>query len=480
VSKIPVYIPAHVTLIDTLLPSSLTDRSTADGIRTVKLRLDAVVVACRALHLSLDENVDLEAIVSMEGIQVYTAAALVVALARFAGPGGSGDDTDGIRSRSPSPISRDTALQPEVGHETRHRPEPVAIVKVQEPMVSKRLCGSSDRHSLRRGSESQRMAIRLPAGNYYASNHMHSKLDTVLSMTPGEGGFTPALATSDAFEGYFSKRHSEARPASPSKPILKSSIPANDEEGTSASFTESSVPFRFHSRDPTPSLISGTTDRTSMALSDPPERGPRSISFASNDGETKKQIKNAIYGHVDLVSGSVGRQTSSEDPNVPMTPVSVSAARFRPRVQRGVTVASSISSIDGVDRPPSRRNSEIKPGRPQYIPRRHTTQAPNLGTPPRQGDLPGNRHSSVTRKASGSQGQPYSPPATPRRAMSPSFSDSPFMPSSRRTSFTSATSQSPAGRDSFKPLVVVKDIEGRVQTYVRPLYSLANSFKTLC
>jgi hypothetical protein len=450
---------------------SLTDRSTTDGIRTAKLRLDAVVAACRALHLSLDENINLEDIVIMDGIQVYTAATLVVALARFAGPrakqGGSGDDTDDIRSRSPSPVRRDTAHHSETGQGTRHRPEPVAIVKVHEETPSNRLSGSSDRQSLRRISESQRMAIRMPAGNYYASNPMHSKLDTVLSMTPGEGGFTPALATSDAFEGYFSNRHSDARPASPSKPILKSSIPASDEEGKSASLTESSVPFRFHSRDPTPSLISGTTDRTSMALSDPPERATRSISFASNDGETKRQIKNAIYGHVDIVNGQSDRQTPFEDP---MTPVSVSAARFRPRVQRGVTIASSISSMDGIDRPPSRRNSEIKPGRPQYIPRRHTTQAPNLGTPPRQGDLPGHRHPSITRKASGSQGQPYSPPATPRRAMSPSFSDSPWMPSSRRTSFTSAASQSPAGRDSFKPLVVVKDIEGRVQTYVRPLF----------
>jgi hypothetical protein len=189
---------AQASLTQTLSICSLTDRSTTDGIRTVKLRLDAVVAACRALHLSLDENINLEDIVIMDGIQVYTAATLVVALARFAGPrakqGGSGDDTDDIRSRSPSPVRRDTAHHLETGQGTRHRPEPVAVVKVHEETPSKRLSGSSDRQSLRRISEAQRMAIRMPAGNYYASNPMHSKLDTVLSMTSGEGGFTTCIA----------------------------------------------------------------------------------------------------------------------------------------------------------------------------------------------------------------------------------------------------------------------------------------------
>ena len=454
-----------------LLFYSLIDRTTIDTIRTAKLRLEAVVAGCRSLPLSLDGDGDLEAVVDMEGVQVYTAAALVVALARFAGPAGkqngSGHDDDDVRSRSPSPVPQRTALT-KTERERKRRPEPVAIIKVQGESPER----SSSSLQRRQSPQPQRMAIRLPAGNYYASNAMHSKLDTVLSMTPGEGGFTPAPAASDAFEGYFAKTHTEKRPVSPSKPILKSSPTTSEEEFTSASLTESSVPFRFHNRDPTPSLISGTTDRTSMALSDLPERAPRSISFASHDDDTKRQIKNAVLGHTDTVYSVNDRQTSSDDSAVPMTPVSVSAARFRPRVQRGMTVASSISSIDGIDRTPSRRNSEIKPGRPQYIPRRHTTQAPSSGTPARQGEPQGGRIPSVTRIASGSQSQPYSPPATPRRAMSPSFSESPFMPSSRRISFTSATSQSPAGRDSLKPLVIVKDIEGRSQTYVRVRLSL--------
>lgn len=400
----------------------------------------------------------------MEGEHVYTAAALVVALARFAGPGtkqaGSGDDDDDVLSRSPSPVSRVAGLPSEAGRDPRNRPEPVAVAKVHDEPGRR---NSSDSHR-RQLSQPKQMTIRLPSnpGRYHASNAMHSKLDTVLSVTPGEGGYTPMLASADTLGGYFDRQTTEKRPPSPARPILKSSLPASDSDVSSASLDESSVPFRFHSRDPTPSLISGTTARTSMALSDPPERGPRTISFASQDGETKRQIKKALQDHEVTTQALGNRQNPSEDV-VPITPVTTSAARFRPRVQRGMTVASSISSIDAVDRPPSRKNSER---RPQYIPRRHTTQAPASGFLPGQGESHAGRLPSVSRIASGSQGQPYSPPATPRRAMSPSFSDSPYMPSSRRNSFTSATSQSPAGRDSLKPLVIVKDVEGRSQTYV--------------
>jgi hypothetical protein len=409
----------------------------------------------------------------MEGIAVYTAASVIVALARHAGPhsklAGSGEEDEGMRSRSPSPelvTDRSTRRM-----QIKRQSEPVATVKLVDNSnkATPDRASLNDRHMARRTHQALGMAIRLPAGNYYASNPMHSKLDTVLSMTPGEGGMTPGIPTSKPSEGHYFGLHAHQRSTSPSETILQTPRQSQEDERKPPSQPESSVPFRYHSRDPTPSLVSGTTDRTSMALTDPPDKATRSISFASQDGEPRRRFKTSLQNHVDIV-GTFGDQIDLPDViSGPPTPVSLTGARFRPRVQRGVTMASSISSIDAVERTPSRRNSDIKPGRPQYIPRRHTTQAPPAGMNPRSGE---GRPQGMNRVSSGSAAQPYSPPATPRRAMSPSFSESPYLPSSRRTSFTSATSQSPAGRESLKPLVVVKDIEGKIQTYVRERFSL--------
>jgi len=439
-----------------------------DAFRTAKARFDAIIVSCQALQLSFEGNVRLENIASMEGIAVYTAASIIVALARHAGPhsklAGSGEEDEGTRSRSPSPEPvTDRSMRK---MQIKRQSEPVATIKVVDnsTKATPDRLSLNDQHTARGTYQASGMAIRLPAGNYYASNPMHSKLDTVLSMTPGEGGMTPGMPTSEPSEGHYFGLHAHQRSTSPSETILQTPRQSQEDERKPPSQADSSVPFRYHSRDPTPSLVSGTTDRTSMALTDPPEKAIRSISFASQDGEPRRRFKTSLQNHVDIVGAFSDQIDLPDVMSGPPTPVSLTGARFRPRVQRGVTMASSISSIDAVERTPSRRNSEIKPGRPQYIPRRHTTQAPPAVNNPRGGE---GRPQGMNRVSSGAAAQPYSPPATPRRAMSPSFSESPYLPSSRRTSFTSATSQSPAGRESVKPFVVVKDIEGKIQTYVR-------------
>jgi hypothetical protein len=412
--------------------------------------------------------VDFDDLPRMDGTEIYVAATVIVALARHAGPASKHkesseeDDNNDIEVTSRSPSINEAPARRKDNTRSQTRPENQSDAKRFSAPVP---TGSNDKlarelqhQPVKRLSQPQTMTIRMPAGDYYATNPMHSKLDTVLSMTPGESSYTPTPL--DGAKEYFGMTPRTPMTNS-ARPILHKPSSAYPDVYTPSSQGDiSSIGFRYHSRDPTPSLISGTTERTSMALSDLPERGPQSISFVSQDDEPRRKFKASLTGQPEnfgTLHQASGSTDAGVDPEAPIVPVS----RFRPRVQRGITLASSSStaSLEALERTASRRSIEIKPGRPQYIPRRHTTQSPPKLFQSREPSLNGSR------APSGSYGQPYSPPGTPRRTMSPSFpGESPFMPSSRRTSFTSAASQSPTTKEVV--LVVVKNKEGETQTYV--------------
>lgn len=410
-------------------------------------QLDLVAQTCSAHNFTLEEDQQVKTLSQIDGVGVYTAAAVVIALARYAGPvpdrrdsgeGESEEESDDTQKQRDSYTANRTVASSYVKKEAESPPRGT---KASEPTNQPPSPVSTPwRDGLPKTTHA-------PAYNRISLNSQtrptHVKLETVMSINPEE---YPSSALTSASGGL----------ADSALPLLSGTSQQSINWPPTPLQTTSGLPFRHHSRVPTPSLISGTTNRSSMALSDPPERGPRTISFAAVEEDARQRFK-----------ASVGLNLVHDPPTpsiVGDSPAN-SPVKYRPRVRRGVSLEPNVNPGETLSESPTRRSAE--PGRPQFGPRRHSAQTGRTFIPKRSESPMGMEQIAAKpiRKQSGSFAQ--SPPMTPRRAMSPtSLVDSPFMPSSRRTSFNSVTSQTPSTRETVRTSVTVQLEQGGAESYV--------------
>lgn len=432
----------------------------------------------------------------MQDQEVYNSAYLVVAFARSIGPSGKrrgSQDTDEenaavdlVSSREPSPERRLSIAEPgtptiQANKQTvvptaPRKPSVDMAPSARTAMIPLAIVEGLDAFN---ANQSRPVPGKIQLPHYAPVNFdsRHSRLETVLSMmTPGETPMSLTSPGNNLTSPFFLETGSaDADPSQSLQPILMPSPAEQPERSTSPSPAEYARPGRYHTRDPTPSLISGTTGRTSMALSDLPERAGRTISFVSHTSDDEARLRFArASGYDSFVPNHLREGSNGSQHPLRLEPemISASPARIRPRVRRGISMEPSLpsESVDGNGSVGMRRTSDSS-SRPGYGPRRHTTQSGRTfvlkrsESPHMDGTSSIGQSARTPKRLSGSSSQPYSPPMTPHRARSPTQLDSPFYPSSRRTSFNSTVSQSGV-RESLKPLIMVKDAKGQQHSYV--------------